>query len=108
MRVRHIFLFLGMVFIFNDNLLQAAQIDVYATEESANIRLIGIIEKGDAETFKIVVDYLRDEKLAVNSLLLASNGGDVIEAMQIGTIVRESLIPTQAPFALDSGFECNG
>ncbi|MGD8755942.1 MAG: hypothetical protein PVF98_09755, partial [Desulfobacterales bacterium] len=39
---------------------------------------------------------------------LASIGGDAIEAMQIGTIVRESFIPTQAPFALNSGFTCNG
>ena len=109
MRVRYIFLLLlGLIFILNENLLQAAQIDVYATEEFANIRLIGKIEKGDAETFKIIVEYLREEKITVNMLLLASIGGDVIEAMQIGTIVRESFIPTQAPFALDSGFTCNG
>ena len=56
MRVRHIFLLLlGLIFILNENLLQAAQIDVYATEEFANIRLIGKIEKGDAEKFKIIV-----------------------------------------------------
>ena len=108
MKVRYIFLLLlGLIFVLNENLLQAAQIDVYATEEYANIRLIGKIEKGDAETFKIIVEYLREEKITVNMLLLASIGGDVIEAMQIGTIVRESFIPTQAPFALDSGFTYN-
>jgi hypothetical protein len=107
--VRHIFLLLlGLIFILNENLLQAAQIDVYATEEFANIRLIGNIEKGDAEAFKIIVEYLKEEKITVNMLLLASIGGDAIEAMQIGTIVRESFIPTQAPFALNSGFTCNG
>ena len=109
MRPRYIFLLLlGLIFIINENLLQAAQIDVYATEEFANIRLIGEIEKGDAEKIKIIVEYLRDEKITVNMLLLASIGGDAIEAMQIGTIVRESFIPTQAPFALDSRFTCKG
>jgi hypothetical protein len=109
MRPRYIFLLLlGLIFIINENLLQAAQIDVYATEEFANIRLIGKIEKGDTEKFKIIVEYLRDEKITVNMLLLASIGGDVIEAMQIGTIVRESFIPTQAPLALNSCFTCNG
>ena len=109
MRPWYIFLLLlGLIFILNENLLQAAQIDVYATEEFANIRLIGKIEKGDAEKFKIIVEYLRDEKITVNMLLLASIGGDVIEAMQIGTIVRESFIPTQAPFALDPCFTSNG
>ena len=109
MRVKNkLFSLLGLIFVLNTNLLQAAQIDVYATEEFANIRLIGKIEKGDAEKFKIIVEYLREEKITVNMLLLASIGGDAIEAMQIGTIVRESFIPTQAPFALDSGFKCNG
>ena len=109
MRVKNkLFSLLGLIFVLNTNLLQAAQIDVYATEEFANIRLIGKIEKGDAEKFKIIVEYLREEKITVNMLLLASIGGDAIEAMQIGTIVRESFIPTQAPFALDSGFTCNG
>jgi hypothetical protein len=107
--VRYIFLLLfGLIFIPNKNLLQAAQIDVYGTEELANIRLIGKIEKGDAEKFKIIVEYLREEKIIVNMLLLASIGGDTEEAMQIGTIVRELFIPTQAPYALDSGFTCNG
>ena len=51
MRVRYIFfLLLGLIFIHNEDLLQAAQIDVYATEEYANIRLIGEIEKGDIVT----------------------------------------------------------
>lgn len=109
MRVRYIFLLLfGLIFIPNKNLLQAAQIDVYGTEELANIRLIGKIEKGDAEKFKIIVEYLREEKIIVNMLLLASIGGDTEEAMQIGTIVRKLFIPTQAPYALDSGFTCNG
>lgn len=109
MQVRYIFLLLlALIFVLHTNLLQAAQIDVYATEEFANIRLIGKIEKGDTEKFKIIVEYLREEKITVNMLLLASIGGDAIEAMQIGTIVRESFIPTQAPFALDSGFTCNG
>ncbi|MDH3574881.1 MAG: hypothetical protein OET18_10295 [Desulfobacterales bacterium] len=109
MRVRYIFLLLfGLIFIPHKNLLQAAQIDVYATEELANIRLIGKIEKGDAEKFKIIVEYLREEKIIVNVLLLGSIGGDTEEAMQIGTIVRELFIPTQAPYALDSGFTCNG
>jgi membrane-bound ClpP family serine protease len=95
MQVRYIFLLLlALIFVLNENLLQAAQIDVYATEEYANIRLIGEIQKGDAEIFKIIVEYLREEKITVNMLLLASIGGDAIEAMQIGTIVRESFIPT--------------
>lgn len=109
MRLKYIFLLLsGLIFILYENLIQAAQIDVYSTEEYANIRLVGKIEKGDAEKFKIVVEYLRQEKITVNMLMLASIGGDVIEAMQIGRIVRKSYIPTHAPMNLDANSICNG
>lgn len=109
MRAKYIFLLLfGLIFFLNENLLEAAQIDIYSTEEFANIRLVGKIEKGDAEKFKIIVEYLKEEKITVNMLMLASIGGDAIEAMQIGTIVRESFIPTHAPINLDAGFTCNG
>jgi hypothetical protein len=77
-------------------------------EEMVNIRLVGEIEKGDAEKFERLVDDLRQKKRTVNMLMLASIGGDANEAMRIGKIVRESFIPTHAPFALDSGFICRG
>ena len=109
MRVKYIFLLLsGLIFIHYENLVQAAQIDIYSTEEYANIRLVGKIEKGDAEKFQIVVEYLKQEKIPVNMLMLASIGGDAIEAMQIGRIVRESFIPTHAPMNLDADFICYG
>jgi hypothetical protein len=70
MRVKYIFLLLsGLIFILYENLIQAAHIDVYSTEEYANIRLVGKIERGDAEKFKIVVEYLRQEKITVNMLM---------------------------------------
>ena len=109
MRVKYIFsLLLGLIFIFNENLLQATQIDIYSMEGFVNIRLVGKIEKGDAEKLKGLVEDLRHKKRTVNMLMLASIGGDAIEAMRIGTIVRKSFIPTHAPFALDSDFTCNG
>ena len=50
MRAKYtILLLLGLMFTLNENLLQAAQIDIYSAEEFANIRLVGKIEKGDAE-----------------------------------------------------------
>lgn len=108
MRVKcKFFLLLGLLFILNKNLIQAAQIDIYTLDEIANIRLIGKIEKGDAEKFKKLIEDLRHEKKIINMLMLASFGGDAIEAMRIGTIVRESFIPTHAPFSLYSGFSCN-
>ena len=109
MRVKYLFFLLsGLIFILYENLIQAAHIDVYSTEQYANIRLVGKIENGDAEKFKIVVEYLRQEKITVNMLMLASIGGDVIEAMQIGRIVRKLYIPTHAPLNLDADFICNG
>lgn len=109
LQVKHtIVLLFGFLFILNANLLLAARIDIYSTDEFANIRLVGKIEKGDAEKFEIIVEYLRQEKKTVNMLMLASIGGDAIEAMQIGAIVRESLIPTHAPINIDAGFTCNG
>ena len=108
MRVKYLFfLFLGLIFILNENLLQAAQIDMYSMEEIVNIRLVGKIEKGDAEKFERLVEDLRQKKRTVNMLMLASIGGDANEAMRIGKIVRESFIPTHAPFTLDAGFTCN-
>jgi hypothetical protein len=42
MRVKYIFfLLLGLIFFLNENLLQAAQIDMYSMEEIVNIRLFG-------------------------------------------------------------------
>lgn len=109
MRVKYIFfLFLGLIFFLNENLLQAAKIDIYSMEEIVTIRLVGKIEKGDAEKFERLVEDLRQKKRTVNMLMLASIGGDADEAMRIGKIVRKSFIPTHAPFALNSSFTCNG
>jgi len=107
MRVIYTFVLLGLIFI-NENLLQAAQIDIYSMEDVVTIRLVGEIENGDAEKFKKIVDDLRQKNIAVNMLTLASSGGDANEAMRIGKIVRKSFIPTHAPFALDHGWTCNG
>jgi hypothetical protein len=109
MRVKHIFfLFLGLIFFLIEDLLQAAQIDIYSMEEIVTISLVGKIEKGDAENLERLVEDLRQKKRTVNMLMLASIGGDANEAMRIGKIVRESFIPTHAPFDLDAGFTCNG
>lgn len=58
----YIYLLLGLVLILNENSIQAAQIDIYTLEEIAIIRLIGKIEKSDAEKFKKLVVDLRYEK----------------------------------------------
>jgi hypothetical protein len=80
MRVKYIFfLLLGLIFFLNENLLQAAQIDMYSMEEIVNIRLFGKIEKGDAEKFERLVEDLRQKKRTVNMLMLASIGGDANE-----------------------------
>ncbi len=108
MRVMYIFLLLGLSFIPSEKLLQAAQIDVYSIEDVVTIRLVGEIAYGDADKFQELVEDLRQKKIAVNMLALASSGGDANEAMRIGEIVRKSFIPTHAPFALDYGWTCNG
>jgi hypothetical protein len=108
MRVILIVLSLGLIFVLNESLIQAAQIDIYSIEDIVTIRLVGKIENGDAEKFEKLVKDLRQKKIAVNMLTLASSGGDANEAMRIGKIVRKSFIPTHAPFALDYGWTCNG
>jgi hypothetical protein len=108
MREIYIFLLFGFIFIPNENLLQAAQIDIYSIEDVVTIRLVGNIENGDAEKFQKIVEDLKQKKITVNMLSLASSGGNANEAMQIGKIVRKSFIPTHAPFALDYGWTCNG
>jgi hypothetical protein len=108
MRVIYLlFLFIGLIFLLNENLAQAAQIDIYSMEEIVTISLVGKIEKGDAEKFERLVEDLRQKKRTVNMLMLASIGGDANEAMRIGKIVRESFIPTHAPFALNDGVTCD-
>jgi hypothetical protein len=104
----YIFLLSGLIFILNGHSLQAAQIDIYSIEDIVSIRLVGEIKNGDAEKFQKIVEDLRQKKIAVNMLTLASSGGDANEAMQIGRMVRKSFIPTHAPFALDHGWTCNG
>jgi hypothetical protein len=108
MRVIYTFVLLGLIFIFSENFLQAAQIDIYSMEDIVTIRLVGEIKNGDAEKFQKLVGDLRQKKITVNMLTLASSGGDANEAMRIGKIVRKSFIPTHAPLALDYGWTCNG
>lgn len=109
MRAKYMFLLcLGLTFFLNENLLQAAQIDIHTIEKIVTIRLVGLIEKGDAERFQKLIEGLRQKKRAVHVLMLASSGGDANEAMRIGQIVRKSFISTHAPFASDYGWTCNG
>lgn len=56
--------------------------------------LQGTIEKGDYERYRV---FYRQQHRGLQSLYLASPGGDAEEAMKIGRLVRKYLLTTWAP-----------
>jgi hypothetical protein len=62
-----------------------------------DILIYGDIEKGDAQTFKNLVQNIKKEKCIVGKVSLLSHGGDLFEAMQIGSVIRKNLMSTEAP-----------
>jgi len=66
---------------------------------STDILIYGDIEKGDAQKFKNLVQNIKQENCLVGKVSLLSHGGDVFEAMQIGSLIRKNLISTEAPLA---------
>ena len=68
----------------------------------------GAISKGDAKRFRAVI---LESGLAVTSVILRSEGGDVEEAMEIGRDVRNLLLETEGPvldYFRDSGLNYSG
>ena len=66
---------------------------------SNNIHIIGEIKKGDFDKFNKVLNESKNNSLLINSICPASPGGDIIEAMRIGRLIRDSFIQTGAPGA---------
>lgn len=102
MRIR--FLLISLVYLMfslNYNLTQAAQINIKRwTSKLPNgmiIRIEGKIEKGDFENFKQVVEDNKRKNKWIIRVDLVSSGGDVIEAIKIGKLIRYYFIPTSAP-----------
>jgi len=64
------------------------------------ISIEGPIEKGDYEKFRGIV---RNTGGQYTGIVLASPGGDLIEAMKIGSLIRRMRFWTKAPFDLYEG-----
>ena len=61
------------------------------------ISIVGIIESGDFKEFRdLLIEYVESGD-SVGFVFLASSGGDVIEAMKIGKLIRKARISTRAP-----------
>ena len=57
----------------------------------------GNIEKGDFKKVKELFDSTIKSNCIVGGISLSSNGGDVVEAMLIGNLIRANYISTFAP-----------
>ena len=79
----------------------SAEIKVRPNGKNGNPKLVfsmeGMIEKGDYEKLKSLIDT---NGFKYNNLIVASKGGDIIEAMKIGYLIRELQYDTTAPLRL--------
>jgi hypothetical protein len=85
----------------------AANIGIRITEGSGSnyIYIDGKIEKGDFFKFKKNLDLLsKHNKMII--LGISSTGGDLVEAMKIGKLIRASFILTRAPYKVDDIILC--
>ena len=71
-----------------------------------NIVIEGTIEQGDFNNFYDTVKKLFDTESAIGVVVLNSPGGDVIEAMKIGRLIRKLHIKTFAPLFYNPKFVC--
>ena len=77
--------------------VSSAEITYVCREDRCRIFLYGVIEDGDADQFRrTLVEIIDGEKVAT-SLSLMSRGGLVHEAIEIGRMVRATLMETVAP-----------
>ncbi|MGH2569403.1 MAG: hypothetical protein ACRDGA_13780, partial [Bacteroidota bacterium] len=80
--------------------------EILRPDGSHEVLITGVIERGDAKKLAEVLSWPQADgnPLWVN---LASSGGDVLEAMKMGQILREGFIPT-SEMALTTDDGCYG
>lgn len=83
-------------------LISGSSIAADISYQGSNINIIGEIVSGDASKFEELLLSVpkSDEFIAVS---LASGGGDVVEAVKIGRLMRESFIPAFESTMADRG-----
>ena len=64
---------------------------------SQNILIKGDIQIGDSQKFLKTMQEIKQQNCTIGIVSIISNGGDVIEAIDIGSNIRKNLITTQAP-----------
>lgn len=92
-------IFLVLLFLYSANLYSA---DIRIHKDSAGYivgtMIEGAIKKGDYEKFKkVVVEYGYD----AGDVYILSSGGDVIESIKIGTLIRKLNFTTNVPMRRD-------
>lgn len=101
-----------LIFLLNYNLLQAAQIILRGVRSNPpnalEITIRGKIEKGDFEKIKKVIEDNKHRNKWIISVRLVSPGGDIVEAIKIGKLIRNNFIPTFAPLYFEGKPICAG
>ena len=111
MQNRKLTMVLCMLFLFAGNVAFAAQIKRIVSQpdlvsRDVWISIAGDIERGDAKKFQDVVYEMWQNGEFIYKVMLASNGGDVHEAMMIGEMIRDLCCITTAPYAYKYGNSC--
>lgn len=79
------------------NAAKPAEITYKCYTDRCAIQLKGNIEEGDFEKFRNVVEEINSTGLPVSRIHLFSRGGNVSEAMRIGTLIRSLVIFSSTP-----------
>ena len=101
------FVFFLLCLLFSGNTVSGSQICI-KQEPKGNlpayycIYFKGVIEKGDHTKLNMEINKIRNLNCVVYLFYLRSYGGDVIEAMKIGRLIRKNCFVTLAPNFIES------
>jgi hypothetical protein len=87
------------IFFSVQDFSQAADISIkeLKSQNMADVIFVGEIENGDFEKVSSLLQEAKDRELGIFKINLACPGGDVVEAMRIGKLIRGSFMATSSP-----------
>lgn len=92
------------------NIASGADIAFEVDDDCATVRITGQIQRGDFDEFEKGIKECKTQNRYIGRVFLQSAGGDVLESVKIGRLVRELKTQTLAPLRGYNSFDfipCN-